>query len=201
MSQHANNMCAQLAYLERRTMSGSPLAHEYLRQLCNSHCEYSPQSGGIGWFLRKSHDESSFFRRALVRVYMQSDDDLDVFWRGRVMPLVRLVTEEECRRTLVSLETGAQRRAYSSLFWSLHKHDELTIKDDNQDERIFTHDMQELALMNYYVRHGESRIEYLLTSPAAMKSKLRFELSSLRTEPKVDCLVTSSYDEATLIQE
>ena len=61
--------------------------------------------------------------------------------------------------------------------------------------------MQELQVMSYYVRHGLSRIEYLLTYAAAKNSKLRFELSSLRTEPRVDWLVTLSYDEAKLIQE
>ena len=93
MCQHANSMRATLADLERRTMSGNPLAHEYLRQLCNSHCEYLPQSGGIGWLLRKSHDESSFFRRALARFYMQSGEDLDVSLREHVMPLVILIAE------------------------------------------------------------------------------------------------------------
>ena len=75
------------------------------------------------------------------------------------------------------------------------------IKEEHPDERIFTYDMQELQVMNYYVMHGQSRIEYLLTYAAAKNSKLRFELSSLRTEPRVDWLVTLSYDEAKLIQE
>ena len=120
MSQHADSIGAQVAVLERRTMSGNPLAHDYLRQLRKAFFEYLPQSGDIGWLLRKSHDESSFFRRALVRVYMQSGEDLDVFLSDHVMPLVRLITEEACRRTLVSLKTAALRRTYSSLFFSLH---------------------------------------------------------------------------------
>ena len=80
MSQHANTMCAKLAHLERRTMSGTPLAHDYLRQLRKAFFEYLPQFGDIGWLLRKSHDEASFFRRTLVRVYMQSGEDLDVLF-------------------------------------------------------------------------------------------------------------------------
>ena len=53
--------------------------------------EYLPQYGTIGWLLRKSHDETSFFRRVLARLYMQSGDDLVVCVRDEVMPRVMLI--------------------------------------------------------------------------------------------------------------
>ena len=191
----------RLGFVEQRSVRQGPLAHETLTQLMKHVFEYRPMvSSSIASLLRKFQNEMSFFIRALVSAYTLALEDLPKFLRCHVMPLVRLIVEESCRRVVFSVRNLKERAALLSLFRSLRSCESCMINYPHE-RMLWYLGTAELTTMLVEMLTGEHGIETLTSYDAAMSSRLRHEIASLRTEPPPNQVFRLTRDEAKIIEE
>ena len=124
----------------------------------------------------------SCFTRALVSAHTLALEDQPKFLRCHVMLLVRLTVEESCRRVAFSVRNMQERAALLSLSRSLHSCESCMINYPHE-RMLWYLGTDELTTMLVGMLRGEHGIETLTSYDSAMRSRLRHEIASLRTEP------------------
>ena len=115
-------------HLETRTMEAHFLSHELVRTFTAAFAVFIPAPfGDWGYLMRKMTDASVKYVRLLLNVYFRAGGNETVAqFQVRAFKLVRLLNEENVRRSLMGEKDPMRRAAFCSLAVTMKRIEEVT---------------------------------------------------------------------------